>query len=59
MSQANYVESNDDLEPDDGIEALEDHRELFERIADSNLPAAEHFQRALERAESKEGDGDV
>lgn len=51
MSQANFVDSDDDLEPEDGIEALEEYRELFERIAESDLPASEHFQRALERAD--------
>lgn len=53
MSQANYVDSNDDLDPEDGIKALEEHRELFERIANADLSASEHFQRALERADTE------
>lgn len=51
MSKANFVDSDDELEPDRGVEALEEHRELFERIADADLSVSEHFQRALDRAE--------
>lgn len=56
MSQANFVDSNDDLQPADGTEALEEHRELFERIADADLPASEHFKRALDRADEVDDD---
>lgn len=57
MSQANYVDRNDDLEPDNAIEALEEHRELFERIANADLTASKHFQRALDRADAEVADG--
>ncbi|WP_176548156.1 hypothetical protein [Natrinema sp. CBA1119] len=51
MSKANFVDSDNELEPETGVDALEENRELFERIADAGLSVSEHFQRALERAE--------
>lgn len=44
-------------ESDDPVEVVEENRELFERLAESDLPVAKYAQRALDRLE--DGGGEV
>lgn len=37
------------------LELLQEHRELFERLAESNLPISEDAKRALARLETEGG----
>ncbi|WP_323190426.1 hypothetical protein [Halostella sp. PRR32] len=42
----------------DPEEIAEDNRDLFERLADSDLPIAEDFERALDALDRMEDDDD-
>ncbi|MFC7044336.1 hypothetical protein ACFQH6_20540 [Halobacteriaceae archaeon GCM10025711] len=48
------TDTNED--PPDVDVLIDEHRELFERLAESNLPVAEYFQNALTRFEEADRD---
>lgn len=60
MSKAPSLNPDDMDVPDDNDpeQLVEDHRELFERLADADLPASEYFENALAHVDDVGGDGD-
>ncbi|GGM63882.1 hypothetical protein J2752_000501 [Halarchaeum rubridurum] len=45
----------DDAEPDDPDDVIEEHRELFERLANTDLRVSKYAQNALNRTEDGGG----
>ncbi|QSX00457.2 hypothetical protein [Haloterrigena alkaliphila] len=46
--------TNGSTEPTDVNKIIDEHRELFERLADSDLPIAPYFENALNHLEESE-----
>lgn len=46
-----------DIDPDDPEAVIREHRELIERIADSDLPISDDMQRLIDYVEQNGGGG--
>lgn len=46
-----------DAEPEDAVELVEEHRDLFERIAAADVPVSHRYQAVLEYVDEEVGDG--
>ena len=57
MSKAPSLNPDDtDVPSDDPEEIVEENRELFERLANADLPASEYFENALKQLDDAGGD---
>lgn len=59
MTASSALKTEDPPEPPDPFEVVEEHRELFERVAAADLPISERVRRVLDLADGERGDRDV
>ena len=56
---ADYANGNGSESPPDPTDEIRENKDLFKRLAESDLPIADDCRRALELIEAAEGDDDA